>query len=302
MTGRRRAGAAPAAWVLPLLLLVACSSAPATDTAASPARAGREAAPRPAWVNAPPEREGDKLVFIGWSRPAPTEAEARDLAFRSALRNYAVYCGVEISDRELLAVHADTLRDSALFEGKTRLRLRALLSGFRAEDWFLERTEFAGAPDCALVSWVKCGVAETDCAEARERMRRRATAPATPLLLVLDDPEDALRAPLAASLTAEGLPIAGTGDAGSRWRLSARFRAERRPPKPAEGRSERTYAFLLIELKAPGSDAVALAFERAAHGLGFSYGEAVRDAISRIMESEAYKVFLDDLRWETGLD
>jgi len=259
------------------------------------------AAARPAWVNAPPEREGDKLVFIGWSRPAPTEAEARDVAFRSALKSYAVYCGVELSDRELLAVHADESRDSAIYEGKTRLRLRALLSGFRAADWFLERDALAPA-NRPLVAWVKCSVAETDYAEAREQLRRRAVAAATPLVLAIDDPEDAVRAPLTASLTAEGLPIAKTGDATARWTLSARFRAERRPPNLAEGRSERTYALLLLELKAPGADVVSLAFERPAHGLGFSYGEAVRDAISRIMESEAYKVFLDDLRWETGLD
>ncbi len=277
-------------------LLTGCAATAGLATPAAPI-GPTEVRSRPIWIDHPPEAVGGTRIFVGWSNPQSDEASARDRAFRNALQHYAVFIGVELTNRELLSVRADSLNDTSSLEGRSRMRLGAVLGGFRADEWFVEERQDR------FEAWVKCHVTDDEIAAAREFFLARPLSQSRLVAVSIEgDPQGIVRDRLAVALTRAGFsttdlpPLEQTS-----WILRGRYSAE---PRPAPERGERrvlVYSSLVLEFVKPGSQEIALAFDKSAMGLGFDLREATANAADRQIDTERFRDYLDEMKWEAGL-
>lgn len=142
--------------------------------------AASHAAP-PEWLHVVPAEAGGLLYQVGLSDYHRSEREAREDAYRHALRQFAAYAGVDVSVLETVVRTLGGKSGSVLtgsVEGQDAFRqsLSAFVSRIRAEGWYWEEYRVLKGGDfrgTAYKCWVKTSVPTDEYRLVQERRRQR---------------------------------------------------------------------------------------------------------------------------------
>jgi len=149
---------------------------------------------RPEWIDVIPDSDGQNLYFVGQSGSFRLERDARDDALRSAVNDFARYCGVEVNILdEYLAVStskASGVADPTIStKNLSQQAVEAFVSRVKSREWYARRIErYMGSTllETAWQSWTLVTVPVSEVERVREYKEKlkeqRAEAQAAPFL------------------------------------------------------------------------------------------------------------------------
>lgn len=188
---------------LALTLLAGCAGAPVSTPEAKgepePAAPLTETVvqeipgPRPPWIDRIPEATAESLFFVGASAYHSMEQNAREDALRAAVKEFAQYCGVDVSvlaESLTLSVSkaSEVIDPTVAQKVREKQVIDAFVSRVKGSEWYSRRLQRSRGPtlvDTPWQAWVLVKVPPDEVAkvqayqkEKRDRELEKTLAPA----------------------------------------------------------------------------------------------------------------------------
>ena len=136
---------------------------------------------KPDWVINEPTEENDNLIFIGSSELKSSEVEARNEAYRDAVKKFAQYCGIkviEIATRNLsFEGLASDIKNPDIMEQKKESQITNIfVSRVKARSWFITKKNIVYSDNTSGIGFeakVKVEVPQSEYEKAKYEYEQR---------------------------------------------------------------------------------------------------------------------------------